>query len=102
MRSPGEARAGRHGRAIETDVSHSTRTPILILLDRRSRGKGPGRPGLAVQQAAAHVRSLSHERGERADVAHSLDLIVKDIMLYKRNEDRRLMIDGLPKAGLPV
>ena len=56
----------------------------------------------AAEQANAYVRSLSHEFGEQADVAHSVDLMVKDIMLYKRPEDRRLMIDGYRKAGLPV
>ena len=50
----------------------------------------------------ALVRSLSHEFGEQADVADSVDLLVKDIMLYKRPEDRRLMVDGFRKAGLPV
>ena len=29
------------------------------------------------------------------------DLLVKDIVLYKRPEDRRLMIDSFRKAGLP-
>ena len=56
----------------------------------------------AAEQATALVRSLSHEFGEQADVADSVDLLVKDIMLYKRPEDRRLMVDGFRKAGLPV
>ncbi len=55
----------------------------------------------AVEQAEAYARSLSHEYGEQADVAGSTDMLVKDIMLYKRPEDRRLMIDGFRKAGLP-
>ncbi len=56
----------------------------------------------AAERAKAYVRSLSHEFGEQADLAHSMDLLVKDIMFYKRPEDRELMIDGWRKAGLPV
>ena len=54
----------------------------------------------AGEQVRAHVRALSHEYGEQADIAHSMDLLVKDIMLYKRPEDRQLMVDGFRKAGL--
>ncbi len=56
----------------------------------------------AAEQAKAFVRSLSHEYGEQADVTHSMDIMIKDFGVYKRPEDRRLMIDGFRKAGLPV
>ena len=56
----------------------------------------------AAEQTKALERSLSHEYGEQADVAHFIEETVKDIMHYKRPEDRRLMIDGFRKAGLPV
>ena len=73
-----------------------------MLLDRRSRGKDPGWSRLAKQQAAAPVRSLRHERGKRADVAQSSNFTVKDTMLYKRKEDRRLVIEAFRTVGLPV
>ena len=56
----------------------------------------------AAKQVEALVRSLSHEMGDQVDLAHEVDLLVKDIMVYKRPEDRQLMIDGYRKAGLPV
>jgi len=56
----------------------------------------------AAKQAKAFVRSLSREFGEQADVAQFIDESVKNFMLYKRPEDRELMIDGYRKAGLPV
>jgi adenylate cyclase len=56
----------------------------------------------AAEQAEAFARSLSHEYGEQAGVVHYSDFFVKDIMLYKRPEDRRLMVDGFRKAGLDV
>jgi adenylate cyclase len=56
----------------------------------------------ATEQVDALVRSLSREHGKQGDVAHAMEMFVKDIMLYKRPEDRQLMIDGFRKAGLPL
>jgi tetratricopeptide (TPR) repeat protein len=56
----------------------------------------------ALEQAKAFARSLSHEYGEQADVADHMGELTKNLTVYKRPEDRRLMIDGYRKAGLPV
>ena len=56
----------------------------------------------ATEQVEAFARSLAREYRTQADTTHGSDFFVRDLMLYKRPEDRELMIDGYRKAGLPV
>lgn len=49
----------------------------------------------------AFTRSLRREYGDDAPaITYASTFFIEDIMVYKRPEDRQLMIDGSRKAGL--
>jgi tetratricopeptide (TPR) repeat protein len=59
-----------------------------------------GNDEAATEQVEAFGRSVSREYGKAADIPYATEFFVEDIMLYKRPEDRQLMIGGFRKAGL--